>query len=75
MPTITSYATVRGSGRFPIDMLRYDRCYPADGHLGLDEGEPYEVRLAQVHDRGLQKRWTPQRWASFGWTLTVESGP
>lgn len=70
--------TVEGSGRFPIDMLRYDSCYPAsqadvsaitnDGGPGQARLEPRRVELAHTDTR---KRWTPTsgRWESFGWRV------
>lgn len=67
---------VRGSGAFPVDMLRYDTCYPAtetdssriiDSHRARSTGER-EIRL-----RGPVSinHPTPGRWSSFGWTLVA----
>lgn len=64
--------------RFPLDMLRYDACYPATGDdvatlsLSLDPMARVErlagsqpVRLIALRD---SKRWAPSpRWPSFGW--------
>jgi hypothetical protein len=57
--------TVVGRGRFPIDMLRYDSCWPYDGTavLNIDPDEQREVRLATYGTT------TPGRWQSFGWTV------
>jgi len=67
--------TVEGSGRFPLDMLRYDRCCPEDQS---DSG--------RMEARGLRKinliRFTPEkgrppqamRWASFGWYVRSADG-
>lgn len=62
---------------FPIDMLRYDGCYPAtesdsnkiiwsitdDGSLSVNA---LEIKLVRA---GAEKNWWPtgDRWQSFGW--------
>lgn len=66
--------TVEGSGQFPVDMLRYDGCYPAT--------EREDVLAIAAHTYGEKRRvvlivrplkgdkfvnLTPARWASFGW--------
>lgn len=72
--------TVEGRMRFPVDMLRYDACYPANNESvtaitdSLDSlrrreniTATYKVDLvSQVH--GCE----PARWASFGWTVTEQ---
>lgn len=65
---------------FPVDMLRYDSCYPgdqesaskmmlADGiyNKGRDKQE-LVIRLKHLDDR---KDWYPTegRWKSFGWNI------
>ena len=68
---------VYGSGYFPYDMLRYDHCFPADQDSVLEMtpdllGEKRRLKMG---------RWvgskteipTVQRWASFGWTVEVDS--
>lgn len=68
--------TVEGRSAFPIDMLRYDDCIPADerssGIISVSinpyvqrEGETYRV---EVRHSGLY-HWQPTvgRWESFGW--------
>jgi len=60
--------TVRGSGTFPIDMLRYDAAYPA-GRETVDGLAPSnyakrKVRLISYHPP------TADRWKSFGWTVS-----
>lgn len=62
---------VKGCGAFPIDMLRYDACYPCDQDCTevitldrLDEryNAPRSLRLiSRVGEP------TNARWASFGW--------
>lgn len=61
---------VRGSGQFPIDMLRYDECWPANDMavVAMDEGTYRRtVRLRTW-------RWLnvhPSRWDSFNWTCKI----
>lgn len=59
---------VEGRGEFPLDMLRYDRCWPASiddtlriprDHLAIDR----QIGLAGL------KVPTAARWASFGWKV------
>jgi hypothetical protein len=64
--------TVSGFGQFPIDMLRYDRCFPADER---ESGQimntftrrirTWEIRLSAYASN---KAWMPckGRWESFG---------
>jgi hypothetical protein len=68
--------TVIGKGRFPLDMLRYDACWPQsteDGatiSMSLDK-ECRELRPAsgwQVQLMGVNPA-TAARWSSFGWTV------
>ena len=63
---------VKGNSLFPMDMLRYDRCYPLKGEdaqaMGLRDSER-TVTLVFV---GLHSNEQPtvDRWKSFGWTVT-----
>lgn len=81
MAKTTSF-TVRGFGRFPVDMLRYDYAYPASGEDAskIDEsfpsiGErfgaqgPQEIRLTTT-----TKGPTVERWLSFGWNIIEING-
>ena len=69
-------ATVKGSGQFPHDMLRYDGCYPAEQRDALEMGrswrdtgrEPREVQVIAYNDRKVSP-FTDARWASFGWQV------
>ena len=57
---------VRGGGTFPIDMLRYDRCWPftqQDVHAIESERGKRTVTLETAHDASP----TPSRWNSFLW--------
>lgn len=70
--------TVKGHGIFPADQLRHDRCWPVDGDLNrvtdptvrLGEEKNVTVTLCAQSRRHI----TPQRWASFGWTVTEIDG-
>ena len=66
--------TVTGPYRFPIDMLRYDCCYPQqqidtaaiEKSLLRERPGPFKVTLASQ----IIYNPTKDRWASFGWTVT-----
>jgi hypothetical protein len=69
--------TVSGPGRFPLDMLRYDRAAPfatddvskiEDSVSNGDMGRPYYVIILISH-----RIPTAARWQSFGWTLDLPS--
>ena len=63
-----------GYGRFPIDMLRYDACWPASEHDAgliaqtLEPGHAgaWCVAVEKRTARKKEKAWTPERWRSFG---------
>lgn len=77
--------TVKGSGAFPLDMLRYDSCYPASNahpqggyndnllNLGVchHEKEYHMEREVVLVKYVSSKKETPTkgRWASFGWKV------
>lgn len=68
-------AVAQGRGYFPIDMLRYDECWPArEGQLSVGHARPSDppqtVELAAYSDSRARSPFTPERWASFGWRLT-----
>lgn len=73
--TITTAFTAIGSGIFPIDMLRYDECYPVtsmDANAiaeSIDQDTRYnEVRRIRL--RGSMRFGpTVRRWESFGFTI------
>lgn len=74
--------TVRGRGEFPLDMLRYDTCWPRRGEdvhriepsYATGEGDlsKREVNLAMYTPikRGPFTTW--ERWNSFGWQVIKE---
>lgn len=59
---------------FPLDMLRYDACYPmlsAEIEL-LDNPRPNKKqRFVTLAHNAPRKGWKPthKRWASFGWEV------
>lgn len=65
---------------FPVDMLRYDGCYPASEYFACRIQQsfppareyPGEVELIA---RNSQPRWQPTlgRWESFGWTVVGQA--
>jgi hypothetical protein len=66
--------TVEGAGEFPMDMLRYDRCFPRnekDANAAQDrERGRRQVELTRPH---CEAYWTPTegRWQSFGWKVVA----
>jgi hypothetical protein len=80
---ITTF-TVGGGTRFPLDMLRYDACYPYSGEdaaymdRALDRDIPraertaHPIKLAHVHI-GAKWRPTSERWSSFLWGVDPQS--
>lgn len=68
--------TVRGTGPFPVDMLRFDECWPVEIHdvaeitRTIDAGS---AKTAIIRLRGRQTtsitRPTVGRWDSFGWRV------
>lgn len=66
---------VQGTGGFPIDMLRYDSCFPwseSDSHALLNEGS-LRLRTVTLRRRSVNTlSATEGRWKSFGWTIVSE---
>lgn len=66
--------TVEGYGRFPVDMLRYDACWPkSEGRdstamNGDHDSERRRVVLVTAREHSP----TPGRWESFGWRYIGE---
>ena len=71
--------SVTGSGQFPVDMLRYDRCSPltetdsAKIIASMEHG-PDRREIAVTHF-GTSAGWAPtyDRWRSFGWTVNMDT--
>lgn len=64
---------VKGRGYFPLDMLRYDACWP---HRQEDVTEMCEDSAHRVPgERAIQmasrQEPTIRRWESFGWTVNI----
>src|SRR5947207_2454707 len=61
--------SVRGSGSFPVDMLRYDACFPGtneavDGIMPLDRD--HDTRTVALRHHSTDRKWQPtkERWYS-----------
>jgi hypothetical protein len=73
---------VEGSGNFPLDMLRYDSCYPVrEGRdtanlcareFSRDRLPPRTIRLRRFVFNS-QQMPTTGRWESFGWKVVKDS--
>ncbi|MCK5138810.1 MAG: hypothetical protein KAQ85_03115 [Thermodesulfovibrionia bacterium] len=67
--------------QFPVDMLRYDHCYPASENDSAQISYSFERRSARVKNTKLEvklcryahKNWVPTsgRWESFGWVIDL----
>lgn len=71
--------TVIGRGTFPIDMLRYDACYPdTSADSGMIEASlefdphlpPREITIRKVTNTK-DDQFTAKRWNSFGWACSL----
>jgi hypothetical protein len=69
---------VSGQGRFPIDMLRYDRCSPASEADSSIVERTFDLRAARVAGQAQGNQMvrlvgphppTEGRWQSFGWRV------
>ena len=74
MPARERYYRVRfqvtGAGRFPLDMLRHDRCCPErerDANL-LDRDYQRTINLLRFTTAGGSGP-NSERWKSFGWIV------
>ena len=67
--------TVSGVGPFPLDMLRYDGCFPDTsvdvekirGSFNILGPNKWSIRVVKIS----QQKWEPttKRWESFGWKV------
>lgn len=73
--------TVRGALAFPLDMLRYDACYPhseTDAHeiegsiRNYGTTAPLTVTLV-FHSGASKTHPTGERWRSFGWEVVTQN--
>lgn len=71
MPKTLSF-TVIGGGAFPLDMLRYDNCWPSgpdDAGKIADSIELKTGRREITLRTNLMSVPTASRWNSFGWKV------
>lgn len=70
--------TVQGGGVFPVDMLRYDSCFPAQPNDVLEitraatASTSRRVNLVR-RQRNKTEQLTTDRWRSFGWEVDPRS--
>lgn len=76
MPYFYQRFTVTGFGEFPIDMLRYDCCFPENesdsGRIAPRNYGQRSVKLARTVERKSDHP-TQARWQSFGWSVDEDS--
>lgn len=65
--------TVEGAGEFPIDMLRYDYCWPKQSKDSTAinasfQRQPHVRRQVTLATNGYV---TTERWESFGWKVVT----
>jgi len=70
---------VSGTGRFPVDMLRYDACYPASSkdveklcatlYGDRPPRGPWTIEVASQ----VTAPWALERWTSFGCKMVEKS--
>ena len=79
MKMVIQKAVFEGFGDFPVDMLRYDRCHPATERDSALAGGTVtlsrcltkrQVTVSRLAEKG--RKWTIDRWKSFGWQLLSE---
>ncbi len=61
-----------GFGVFPVDMLRYDACWPSSTDDALRMVIEHGEFRRSIHLRSFTPP-TPDRWLSFGWSLSQRS--
>jgi len=72
---ITKFSVVGGRSSFPVDMLRYDHCFPSNASAveGITEslipGGAIPGTSIDLLHVGVDPKWQPTiaRWESFGW--------
>ena len=86
MATWVHRFSVKGFGCFPLDMLRYDACYPEgsedagnidralDRDISGKDRKDTAINLVHV---GSDRVWQPTkgRWSSFMWTVVEVKPP
>ncbi len=68
------FATIRGHGKFPVDMLRHDSCYPRTEADAATIERTFETHhnhwtVRVVRLAATATHFTDARWESFGVTL------
>jgi hypothetical protein len=83
MTTRTTTFTVEGTYPFPVDMLRYDACFPATSDDAVELGASCDFNRRRASSSigedkkrrrvklatNLQNKPTVGRWESFGWRV------
>lgn len=68
--------TVEGVFRFPLDMLRYDACYPYSTEDATKISETFNTEIPSqrrvIHLHSNINPPTAARWKSFGWTVIAQ---
>lgn len=67
---------VMGKGIFPLDMLRYDQCFPMSGAdvEKMEDGDYREIRTVRLCACShVNYQPTEGRWSSFGWPVVMGS--
>jgi hypothetical protein len=62
--------TVRGSGSFPLDMLRYDKCWPVSGE-SVNNMDSSSMGIARTVWLASTRHPTNERWTSFDWNCQL----
>lgn len=77
MDVYEHFFTVWGTKPFPVDMLRYDCCWPATAADSMAIEQSIANRASQtvvvrLMSRIQRRHWHPatDRWRSFGWRMT-----
>ena len=66
---------VQGKGHFPIDMLRYDQCFPVyEADEPKISNNTYLRERVRIEVKTNSMSITPDRWSSFGWNI-IEAYP
>jgi len=66
------YYKVRGHGRFPVDMLRYDRSFPVsevESYKIEDMGNVMEDRTVELAHDDPNVNWVPGKARWIGWDV------
>ena len=65
---MAKYAKVIGNGIFPMDMLRYDKCYPVGDSDAVNISRTFYDKISQyeINICTNLSKFTVDRWRSFG---------